>query len=319
MRKLIVVNEAFRTEDFDRVRKAVSPHGFDVQCFSRDTDALSSLEDAEIIFGASALLARNAPRLDWLCTPSAGIDQFLAPGTFASPQARLTNSSGAYGVTISEHVVMITLEMLRRQQDYNALVSRREWVRNLPVRSILGSRIALLGTGDIGQEIARRLRGFLPARLTGFNRSGRNPGGLFDEVLPLSSLDKLLPETDILIASLPGTSETFHILDHDRLCLLPEKALVVNVGRGSLIDESALLPLLLKGHFLAALDVFETEPLPADSPLWSCPGLLTMPHVAGNMTLPYTRERIISLFLEDFDNFRLGRPLLREVDLKRGY
>ena len=103
------------------------------------------------------------------------------------------------------------------------------------------------------------------------------------------------------------------------LGLLPDQALVVNVGRGSVIDQKALETELRAGRLCAALDVFEQEPLPPDDPLWDCPHLLLMPHVAGNMSLPYTKDRIVELFLEDFDNYCAGRPLKRLVDRERGY
>ena len=132
-------------------------------------------------------------------------------------------------------------------------------------------------------------------------------------------LDSILPETDILVISLPGTAETLHMLNARRLAMLPDHALIINVGRGTVIDQPSLEAELRKGRLFAALDVFEQEPLPDDDPLWNCPNLLITPHVAGDMTLPYTRQRIVELFLEDFENYCAGRPLARQVDLKRGY
>ena len=318
-RKLIVVNDALNDGHRALIHGAAEKNGFEALFFDTSAQALPFLADAEIVFGQSRTLAKNSPRLRWLCTPSAGIDQFTAPGAFASPDAVLTNSSGAYGVTIAEHIVMATLEMLRRQIDYAAIVSRREWVRNLPVRSIKGSRITLLGTGDIGREAAVRLRAFDPACLLGVNRSGKKTQGLFDRVISQEQLDSVLPETDILVISLPGTKETWHMLDARRLKLLPGQALVINVGRGTVIDQKALENELREGRLCAALDVFEQEPLPPDDPLWDCPNLLIAPPVAGNMTLPYTKDRIVELFLEDFENYCAGRPLKRRVDLKKGY
>ncbi|MBR3017414.1 MAG: D-2-hydroxyacid dehydrogenase [Clostridia bacterium] len=318
-RKLIAVNPALDERHWEQIRAAAERHGFEALFFREDAQALPHLYDAEIVFGQSEALAKNSPLLRWLCTPSAGVNQFAAPDAFASPDAVLTNSSGAYGVTISEHIVMLALEMLRRQMDYSAIVERREWKRDLPVRSIKGSRITLLGTGDIGRETALRLRAFGPACLLGVNRSGGNPSGLFDQVIPQSRLDEALPETDLLVISLPGTPETFHMLDARRLALLPGQALVINVGRGTVIDQKALEAELRRNRLCAALDVFEQEPLPPDDSLWDCPNLLMAPHVAGNMTLPYTKDRIVALFLEDFENYCAGRPLLRQVDLTKGY
>ena len=317
-RKLITAISALEGRHREKIREAAERNGFEALFFDSDEQALPFLKDAEIVFGQSAFLAENSPRLRWLCTPSAGVDQFRS-GVFASPGAMLTNSSGAYGVTIAEHVVMIALEMLRRQMDYNEIVSRREWKRDLPIRSIKNSRVALLGAGDIGQETAIRFRAFGPAQIIGVNRSGKNPNSLFDAVKKQEELDGVLPQTDILIISLPGTPETRRMLDAHRLALLPDQALVVNVGRGAVIDQKALEKELRSGRLCAALDVFEEEPLPPEDALWDCPNLLIMPHVAGNMTLPYTKDRIVDLFLADFENYCAGRPLARRVDLEKGY
>ncbi len=317
-RKMIIVLPLVEEHNRKRIETAAAIRGFTVSCFADEQEALPHLAEAEVILGQSAALAENAPRLRWLCTPSAGVNQFT-PGCFANPEAVLTNSSGAYGVTIAEHVVMVTLEMLRRQPEYGEIVRRREWRRDLPVRSIRDSRITLMGTGDIGQETAIRLRAFSPACLTGVNRGSRNPGNLFDRIVPQEQLDAVLPETEILVISLPGTAETFHMLDARRLAMLPDGALIVNVGRGTVIDQKALEAELRAWRLQAALDVFEQEPLPAEDSLWDCPNLLIAPHVAGNMTLPYTRNRIVELFLEDFENYCEGKPLVRQVDLKRGY
>ncbi len=320
MKKILVtVNPALEDRHCEQIRSAAEKNGFEALFFRDDAPALPYLANAEVIFGQSAALAKNSPRLRWLCTPSAGVDQFTGPGVFASPQAVLTNSSGAYGVTIAEHIVMSILEILRRQMDYSEIVRRREWRRDLPVRSIKGSRVTLLGTGDIGREAAVRLRAFDPASLIGVNRSGKNPQGLFDRVIPQEKLDTVTPATDIMVISLPGTPETFHMLDARRLAMLPDQALIVNVGRGSVIDQKAMEKELRQGRLFAALDVFEREPLPENDSLWDCPNLLMAPHVAGNMTLPYTKDRIVELFLEDFENYCAGRPLRRLVDLKKGY
>ena len=318
-RKLITVISVLEEKHRALIREAAERNGFEALFFDTKHQAMPYLREAEVVFGQSVELSQNSPNLRWLCTPSAGVDQFTAKGAFLSPDAVLTNSSGAYGVTISEHVVMLILETLRRQPDYNEIVKRREWRRDLPVRSIRGSRIALLGTGDIGRETAKRLRAFGPDALIGVNRSGGNPEELFDRVIRREDADSLLENTDIVVISLPGTPETRRFLDARRLALLPDGALIVNVGRGSVIDQKALEAELRAGRLFAALDVFEKEPVPADDPLWDCPNLLMAPHVAGNMTLPYTKDRIVSLFLEDFENYCAGKPLKRLVDRQRGY
>ena len=319
-RKLIVSLEPISPGQREVITKAAKNKGFEALFFTRNADAMPYLSDAEIVFGAGLDLTKNAPALRWFCTPQAGVNQYLGDGAFASPCAVLTNSSGAYGTTIAEHIVMVTLEMMRRQQEYTAIVQRREWTRNLRVRSIRNARITLLGTGDIGQEAAIRLRAFSPASLVGVNRSGKNPGEAFDRILTREQLDNALPDTDLLILALPETDETNGILNEQRMLSMPKDSFLVNVGRGNAIHRQALERLLLSGHFAGvALDVFEQEPLPPGDSLWQCPRLLITPHVAGNMTLDYTVERIVSLFLEDFENYCANRPLRRKVDRTLGY
>ncbi len=318
-RFLLTVIPGFAESELERIRKAAQRNGLTAQFYDSPEEAAEMLPKAEIIFGQSSALAENAQSLKWLCTPSAGINQFLKEEVFLSGQAALTNSSGAYGVTISEHVVMILLEILRRQTDYTGIVGRREWTRNLPVRSIKGSRITLLGTGNIGQETAIRLRSFSPEFLCGVNRRGENPGGLFDKITLSKNLETVLPQTDVLIISLPGTPDTEGMLGEKQLAMLPDGAVIINVGRGPIIRQTALEKELRQGRLFAGLDVFEQEPIPADDPLWTCPNLIITPHIAGNMTLPYTVNRIIEMFLEDLDNYCAGRPLTYSVDLKHGY
>ena len=316
---LVVVLPNLSSDHRKQIAESAEAKGFKVAFFDSVAESLPALAESEIILGQAAELAQNAPKLEWICTPSAGVNQFVGEGIFAAPGAILTNSSGAYGVTISEHVIMVLLEILRRQHEYQAHIAKREWVRRLPVRSIFGSRITLLGTGDIGQETLYRLRSFAPESITGVNRSGRNPDDLFDRIVRSDRLDTVLPETDILIISLPGTKETFHIIGETQLKQLPDRAVIINVGRGAVLDQAALEKELRSGRLYAGLDVFETEPVPPDSTLWDCPRLVITPHVAGDTTLPHTMDRIIDLFLEDLENYCTGRPLKRLVDRSLGY
>lgn len=320
MKKILVFTPRLTDKNRRDIIAAADGRGYPVVFCDDLAAALSEAADAEIILSAEPALAKAAPALRWMCCAFAGVEPFLAPGAFANPGALLTNSSGAYGVTIAEHIVMVALEIMRRQPDYNRVVAARKWVRDLPIRSIRGSRVTLLGAGDIGREAATRLRSFGPARIVAVNRSGRDAGDRFDQTLPVSALDDILSGTDLLVMSLPGTPESRGIMDGQRLSLLPKDAFLINVGRGNAIDEAALVRLMTGGHLAgAALDVFNAEPLPADSPLWDCPRLLITTHVAGNMTLEYTVDRIVDMFIEDFGRYCEGKPLLRLVDREKGY
>ena len=318
MRKMAAVLREMTDGQRERIRAAAEQQGFEIRFFSSAEDDPAYLNEAEVVFGHLPQTAKTSVNLKWMATPYAGVDQFLAEDAFANPEAVLTNSSGAYGVTISEHIVMVLLDILRRQPEYRRIVAAHQWRRDLTVRSVKDSRITLLGTGDIGQEAARRLRAFEPGNLTGVNRSGRDPGG-FDRILTADSWEQILPETDVLIISLPGTKEAFHLVGARQLALLPDGAVIINVGRGSVIDQEALLRELESGRLSAALDVFEREPPAQDDPVWETPNLLITPHTAGNMTLSYTVEKTVKQFLENLENYCAGKPMKHVVDRKKGY
>lgn len=318
-KQLMVAVSALEKPLRDRIARAAEGHGFLARFFDDEGQALLHAKEAEIVFTQSPAIARSAVNARWVCTPWAGVDQLVASGCLAGRDVILSNSSGAYGVAIAEHIVMVTLEMLRQQTVCDAFLSRREWKQDLPIRAILGSRVTFLGTGDIGKETAKRFRAFVPRWIVGVNRSGVSPSDAFDRITVEKHLDDVLPQSDILVISLPGTRETFHLLDARRLALLPDGALIVNVGRGTVVDQRALEKELIKGRLLAALDVFKQEPLPADDPLWDCPNVRITPHTAGKLNLPYTCRRIVELFLEDFENYCAGHPLKRQVDFNKGY
>ena len=317
--KIVVVHKCLDPDSRVAIEKAAAKYGCSVEFYVTEEEAIPHLADADILYGQGNALLAAAPNLKWFCSLSAGVEGYLAPGVIDPEKTLLSSSSGAYGVTISEHIVMVTLMLLRQQMAYNEIIRGRKWVRSLPVRSIRDSRIVILGTGDLGREAARRFTSFNPASVTGVSRSGRSSEKAFDKVLPVSQLDEILPETDILVLCLPRTKETDDLLC-GKLSLLPSHAILVNVGRGNVLDEDELMGLLKEGKLGgAALDVFRQEPLPVDSPLFDCPNLLITPHVAGDMSLGYTVRRGVELFLEDLDNYFAGKPLGRQVSWENGY
>ncbi len=318
--KILVVNNMLEQRHFDRIKEAAMKLGQEVSFYATEADIPRSDFDADIIYGFAPSITKTSRKLKWLCVPWAGVDSIMAPGYFANEDCLLSNSAGAFGVAIAEHMVAVALMMMRQFTKFFEAAKECSWLPPLTQRSLKDSRITVLGTGDIGTSFARRVRGFEPARISGLCRSGRNADSAYDEVLPVSRLDELLPRTDLLAMSLPSTAETKGILSRERLALLPEGAYVINVGRGSAIDEAALVERLESGKLAgAALDVFQTEPLPPDSPLWKCKNLLITPHVSGIMMLPYTKDRNVELFLEDLHNYIAGKPLRGLVDRKLGY
>ena len=305
-----------------RIQTAAESAGFTPHFFTTDQleQAAACLQHCEVLYANSPKLLRRAPNtLRWYCCSNAGVDLYCAdPTLFANPDCMLTNSN-AYGVTISEHVIMVTLMLLRRMPEYEQFLQRRSWPSPLPIRSIRDGSFTLLGTGNIGSHVAERLRGMGAARILGLSRSGRPVPG-FDEVLPISRLDEALPEAHVLILSLPSTPETVNLLSRDRIALLPRDACVIHVGRGTALDQDALAEALNEGRLAgAALDVMVPEPLPEDHPLWQTRNLILTPHISGNMSLGYTCDLNVDLFCQDLANYAAGRPLQSLVDRSRGY
>ena len=318
-RLLVSVVKELSEDHRSRIRAAAEAHGFDVFITDDRETAKPYLHRAEILFSADPSLPACAPHLRWVCTPYAGIDSFREPGVLRDESILFSNSSGAYGITISEHVIMMILMILRKMEDYHAFRKEKRWKRDLAIRSIHGASAVIIGTGDIGRNIAVRLRAFSPRSIIGVNRSLNNPDNLFDSVVPVSSLHEILGSADLVILSLPKTDATFHMISDAELSLMKDDAVLINVGRGTVIDEAALIRHLNNHRLFAGLDVFETEPLPEESPLWHHARALITPHCSGNMTLKITVDIIIDQFLEDFDRYCNGLPLRYGADVKRGY
>lgn len=318
-RTICVVNEFITEAHKAQINAVAERNGFAARYYLTKEDAAGQIADCEVLFGHWRSLLKEAPNLKWYCCSYAGVDPYQPPFRFPEGVA-LTNSSGAYGVTIAEHILMVTLMLQRKMPEYGEIVRNRGWINDLPVRSIQGSRLTMLGTGDIGTTFAKRAKALCPTGITGVNRSGKSPDAVYDRVVPMTELDSVLPETDILVMSLPSTPETIGIMTKARIGLLSPDSILVNVGRGTAIDQDALMDALNTGKLAgAALDVMVPEPLPADHPLWNAKNIIITPHVAGNMTLGYTCNKTVSMFCENLENYAQGKPLNHLVDLKRGY
>ena len=318
--KILVINNQLEQKHLSYIKTAAEGLGAVVHFYTSDVDIPQSDYDADIIYGFAPSIVKTSKTLKWLCVPWAGVDSLMVPDYFANEDCLLTNSAGAYGVSIAEHMIATSLVMMRRLDEFMEETRNGQWLKPRPQKSLKDCRITVLGTGDIGTTFAKRAAAFEPASIVGVCRSGKSSEAVYDKVLPVSQLDSILPQTDLLAMSLPSTPETKGILSRERMSLLPEGAYIVNVGRGSAIDEDALADNLESGHIAgAALDVFQTEPLPSSSRLWKTKNLLITPHVAGNMTLAHTRNKNVQMFIEDLHNFAAGKPLHYLVDRKLGY
>lgn len=220
---------------------------------------------------------------------------------------RFANASSVHETATSELAVALTLAAQRRLPDFVRAQDRGEWTGG-GAPGLADARVTLLGFGGVGRAIAARMQPF-EVSLRAVASHGRLQDGV--EVFPLGKLDEVLVDTDVLIASLPGGDATRHVIGDAALSALPDGALVVNVGRGPLIDTEALVDHVRRGRIRAALDVTDPEPLPADHPLWSLDGVLIAPHVGG--ATDAMRPRIARLVRRQIDLLRAGEEPVNVV------
>lgn len=233
----------------------------------------------------------------------------------------ICNAGGNYHHIVAEHAVALVYALCRDIQHYAVDKLYHRWNRIVPDKTIEDSTIMVLGAGAIGTTAATLLRP-LAKTIIGVRRTAGETRPPYDEMISLPEVDEKLPETDILICALPGTEDTKGFLNKERMRKLREDAVIVNIGRGSLIPTADLLEVLGEGKLRGVgLDVMETEPLPEDSPLWDCKRLILTPHAAGNAMAQDspTYRRITQLICENLKAYSEGRPLKARVSRETGY
>lgn len=268
---------------------------------------------AGIILGnPPAALLRDCGALRWLQTRSAGADPYSAPGVL--PQgAVLTTASGAYGHSVSEHMFALLLSLMKRLPAYRDQQSTGQWRDLGPVQTLADARVLVVGTGDLGSSFARLCKA-LGARTTGVRRDASKPAEGIDEMFGFDSLDGLLPQADVAALMLPHAPQTARLFDRARLLRMKPTAILLNGGRGSVLDCAALAQVLAEGHLWGAgLDVTDPEPLPADHPLWAQPRALITPHTAGGNHLADTERRVAAIALDNLKRFLAGEELKNRV------
>ncbi|MEU8414805.1 D-2-hydroxyacid dehydrogenase [Amycolatopsis japonica] len=256
-----------------------------------------------------------ADRLRWLHIASAGVDPVLFPGLQESDVV-LTNSRGVFDGAIAEYVLGVVLAFAKDFARSWDLQKRRQWKHRESER-ISGRQVLVVGTGPIGRSIARMLRA-AGMSVAGVGRRPREGDPDFGDVYASSELSRHLPGADYVVAVAPLTEQTKGMFDAEAFAAMKPGSRFVNVGRGELVVTSDLIGALRDGSLAgAALDVFDTEPLPAESPLWTMENVLISPHMSGDFV--GWRNTLVEVFADNFRRWRAGEPLRNVVDKQLGY
>ena len=282
------------------------------------------LPDTDIFVG---LLLRpeqlsEARRLKWVHTTSAGVGQLMYP-EFRSSGIILTNASGVHAPAMAEHIAGMIVAMARDFPGAMRFQAQRKWAQQeiwdgpARPRELSGAVALLVGFGGVGRAVAERLRGF-GMHIWAVTRSGKADASLTERTFPATELKAALRSADYVILAAPETPETHHLIGDEQLAAMKRSAVLVNVARGSLVDQAALVTALERRAIGgAALDVASPEPLPPENPLWSLENAFITPHTSGISERIWQREA--ELLIDNLERWFRGEPLRNQVDLARGY
>ena len=274
------------------------------------------LEQAEVLLALQTPknLMSLAPRMRWLQGVGAGVEQFVAAGV-RRDQVTVTNASGVSAGSMAEFVIARLLQIWKRFPEAERHQRSHEYVQTYG-RTFAGCVLGIIGMGSIGCAVAERARA-LGVRVLGMKRSqAAGPATeLAERIFDPSRLHEMLALCDAVVVTAPATPETFHLLDTDAFAATRRGAVLVNVARGSLVDEAALVEALASGQLAAAaLDVFEKEPLPSDSPLWDVPNLYVSAH--SSVSVDRYLDDVFDLFADNVTRYVTGEPLRNVVDMQ---
>lgn len=281
----------------------------------------AALKNAHIIIGEP----RNedfqyCENLELMHSPSSGVNYYLNGGKFPEGVI-LCCMTGGYGNVLAEHMLGLTLSLCRRLPEYHDQQKEHLWQLRKYDKQLEDCTLLILGAGDIGTTLAKWMRPMVE-KIIGVRRVTREYPDCYDRMVTLEQLEEVLPEADLILCALPHTAQTIHLLNEEKLRLMKEDAVLVNGGRGSLIDQEALCKLLDEGRFWGVgLEVTSPEPLPKDHPLWDQPRVIITPHAAGNSFAPDSPlvRKIWKFIIPNVCRYLRGEEPENRVDFETGY
>ena len=282
------------------------------------------ISDTDVFIGWSLRPEQfaDARKLRWIHSPAAAVHQLMYPELIKSSVA-LTNSTGIHGPVVAEHAIAVLLALAKRLPQAMQYQAKHEWSQDQlwhgspPPREVSDSTVLIVGMGSIGREFAARAKA-LGMKILAIRENPAKGLEAADAVYSSSQIDEVLPQADYVLLCTPVTPATTGIMNAARLSKMKFDAYLINVARGPLIDEAALFDALQHRRIAgAALDVFNEEPLPANSPFWSLDNILITPHTAAVTDRLW--ERHYRLIVDNMKRFLAGQPLMNQVDKHRGY
>ena len=313
----ILINSKIGREQIEKIQAGFP--GVTLMHTDDPDEAAALVKDAEILltwwsnFRPDFL---DSPSLRWLHALSAGVDGFLLPPVLAG-QVLLTNSRGIHAIPVSEHTFALLLSFSRGLYRLGRFQQQYHWQKDIVLTELRGKTLGIVGLGSIGAGIAR-LGAAFGMRVIGVKRNPGQPPEGVNRVVSLEGMEMVLKDSDYLVLAVPLTQETKGLITAKQLALMKPSAIIINISRGEIVDESALIAALQEGTIAGAgLDVFETEPLPADSPLWQMENCIITPHCAAMS--PQYMTRATDLFCRNLDAYLKGETMPSLVDPKRGY
>ncbi len=296
----------------------------EVNQFNSYENVEQHIADVEILFGISIRPEQflAARKLRWIHSQAAAVHQLMFPELVKS-DVTVTNARDVHGPVVAEQVIAMIYALAKQIPEAVRFQQKHEWGQGTiskmtAPREIDGATVGLVGLGSIGRNVAKHAAALGMRVIAVREHPEKERPQHVDEVLPSSKLPELLRQSDYVVLSAPVTPETTGMIGREQLAAMQPHARLINVGRGPLIDEAALINALREGKIGgAALDVFDKEPLPAESPLWDLDNLLILPHTAGISEKMW--ERHYALFSENLRRYFAGRPLLGLVDKNSGY
>lgn len=255
------------------------------------------------------------PNLKWIQLLSAGINQ-VPEDKIRNRNILLTNSRGVYSIPIAEWIVLKTLEMYKNSKEFHEKQRNKIWKPNTHLLELYGKTIGFIGTGSIAQEAAKRFEGF-GVRIIGINTTGKEVKH-FHECYNIDRINEAVGKCDVVVITVPYTDKTYHLVNKNVLDSMKDGAYIINIARGVIIDEPALIESLKSGKIKkAALDVFEKEPLPENSPLWEMDNVYISPHNSWSSEMVFRRRYEIAY--NNLKRYRDNEELINVIDLNKGY